>query len=76
MIFNCECYGFERAFFTLRRFFLSFAYSFYGNVDSVDYDDRNNYDDNYDDAADDGRYKKLEALKDYLKSLIEIIKNQ
>ena len=48
----------------------------YGNVDSIHYDDLDNYGDNYDDAADDGRYKKLEALKDYFKSLIEIIKNQ
>ena len=38
------------------------------------YDDLDNYDDNYDFADDE--YKKLGALENYLKSLIEIITNQ
>ena len=46
------------------------------DVDSVDYDDFDNYDDNFDHAADDDNTKKMEASKDYLKSLIEIIANQ
>ena len=36
---------------------------FHGDVDSVDYDDLDNYDDNYDEAADDDKYKKIGRIK-------------
>ena len=36
---------------------------FHGDVDSVDYDDLDNYDDNYDEAADDDKYKKTGRIK-------------
>ena len=52
---------------------------FYGGIDTVDYDDLGNYDYNYDDGDDndhDEYKKKMEALEDYLKGLIEIITNQ
>ena len=35
---------------------------FLGNADSVDYDDRDNYDDNYD-AADDDEYRKIGSIR-------------
>ena len=34
---------------------------FHGNVDSVDYDDLDNYDDNYD-FADDDEYRKIGSI--------------
>ena len=50
---------------------------FYGNVDSVDYDDVDNYNDNYGDAADDDKYRKIGSIrrlfegfnKDYFKPI-------
>ena len=48
---------------------------FRGNIESVDYEDLDNYDYNHD-FADDDEYKKLGVLEHYLKSLIEIITNQ
>ena len=48
---------------------------FHGDVDSVDYDDLDNYYDNYE-FADDDDTEKLGALEHYVKSLIEIITNQ
>ena len=48
---------------------------FQGNFDSVDYEDLDNYDNNYD-FAKMMNTEKLEALEHYLKSLIEIITNQ
>ena len=35
----------------------------YGNVDSIHYDDLDNYGDNYDDAADDDKYQKIGSIK-------------
>ena len=35
---------------------------FHGNVDSVDYDDLDNYDDNYD-FADDDEYRKIGSIR-------------
>ena len=35
---------------------------FHGDVDSVHYDDLDNYDDNYD-AVDDNQYRKIESIK-------------
>ena len=35
---------------------------FLGNADSVDYDDLDNYDDNYD-AADDDEYRKIGSIR-------------
>ena len=49
---------------------------FCGNIDSVDYEDLDNYDYNYDFADDDKYRKKLGVLKHYLKNLLEIITNQ
>ena len=48
---------------------------FHSDIDSVDYDDLDNYDDNYD-LADDDEYRKIGTLEHYLKSLIEIITSQ
>ena len=48
---------------------------FHGDIDSVDYEDLDNYDNNYD-FAKMMNTEKLEALEHYLKSLIEIITNQ
>ena len=48
---------------------------FHGDIESVDYDDLDNYDYNYD-FANDNKYRKLEALQHSLKSLKEIITNQ
>ena len=48
---------------------------FRGNIESVDYEDLDNYDYNHD-FADDDEYKKLGVLEHYLKSLTEIITNQ
>ena len=48
---------------------------FHGDIDSVDYDDLDNYDDNYD-FADDDEYRKIGSIRTLLKSLIEIITNQ
>ena len=48
---------------------------FHGDVDSVDYDDLDNYDDNYD-VADDDQYRKIGNIKKLFKGLIEIITNQ
>ena len=48
---------------------------FHGNIDSVDYEEVDNYGYNYD-FGDDVNIKKLEALEHYLKSLTEIIANQ
>ena len=45
---------------------------FHSVIDSVDYDDLDNYDDNYD-LADDDEYRKIGTLEHYLKSLIDII---
>ena len=36
---------------------------FHGNVDSVDYDDLDNYDDNYDFADDDDEYRKIGSIR-------------
>ena len=49
---------------------------FHGDIDSVYYEDLDNYDDDNYNFADDDEYRKLEALEHYLKSLIEIITNQ
>ena len=46
---------------------------FEGNIDSVDYEDIDNYDNNYDFADDE--YRKIGTLEIYLKSLTEIIIN-
>ena len=35
---------------------------FHGDIDSVDYDDLDNHDDNYD-AADDDEYRKIESIR-------------
>ena len=48
---------------------------FHGDIDSVDYEDLDNYDNNYD-FAKMMNTEKLEALEHYLKSLIKIITNQ
>ena len=48
---------------------------FHGNIDSVDYDDLDNYDYNYD-FADDDEYRKIGSIRHYLKNLLEIITNQ
>ena len=48
---------------------------FDSNIDSVDFDDLDSYDDNYYNVDDD-EYKKLKVLEHYLKSLIVIITNQ
>ena len=48
---------------------------FCGNIDSVDYEDLDNYGDNYD-FAEMINTEKLGLLEHYLKSLIEIITNQ
>ena len=48
---------------------------FHADIDSVDYEDLDNYDNNYD-FAKMMNTEKLEALEHYLKSLIEIITNQ
>ena len=48
---------------------------FHGNIDSVDYDDLDNYDCNYD-FADDDEYRKIGSIRHYLKNLLEIITNQ
>ena len=47
---------------------------FRGNIDSINYDDLDNYDYNYDFAADD-KHRKIGSIS-YLKSLIVIITNQ
>ena len=36
---------------------------FYGNVDSVDYDDLDSYDDNYDFADDDDQYRENGSVR-------------
>ena len=36
---------------------------FYGNVDSVDYDDLDSYDDSYDFADDDDQYRKKGSVR-------------
>ena len=48
---------------------------FHGNIDSIDYDDLDNYDYNYD-FADDDEYRKIGSIRHYLKNLLEIITNQ
>ena len=48
---------------------------FCGNIDSVDYEDLDNYGDNYD-FAEMINTEKLGLLEHYLKSSIEIITNQ
>ena len=48
---------------------------FHGNIDSVDYDDLDNYDYNYD-FADNDEYRKIGSIRHYLKNLLEIITNQ
>ena len=48
---------------------------FRGNIDSVDYEDLDKYDDNYD-LADDDNTEKFGVLEHYLKRLIEIITNE
>ena len=45
---------------------------FHGNIDSVDYDDLDNYDYNYD-FADDNEYRKIGSIRTLFKELIEII---
>ena len=47
----------------------------HGNIDSIDYDDLDNYDYNYD-FADDDEYRKIGSIRHYLKNLLEIITNQ
>ena len=39
---------------------------FHGDIDSVDYDDLDNYDDNYD-FADDDEYRKIGSIRRLLK---------
>ena len=48
---------------------------FDGNIDSVDYEDLDNYDYNYD-FADDDEYRKIESIRTQFKELIGIIVNQ
>ena len=48
---------------------------FHGDIESIDYDDLDKYDYNYD-FVNDNKYRKLEALQHSLKSLKEIITNQ
>ena len=48
---------------------------FHGDIDSVDYDDLDNYDNNYD-FADDDEYKKIGSIRRLFKGLIKIITNQ
>ena len=41
---------------------------FHGNIDSVDYEDLDNYDDNYD-FADDDKYRKIGSIRTLFKEL-------
>ena len=40
---------------------------FDGNIDSVDYENLDKYDDNYDFAADDDKYRKIESIRTLFK---------
>ena len=42
--------------------------NFYGNIDSVGYEDLDNYDDNYD-FVDDDEYRKIESIKTLFKEI-------
>ena len=48
---------------------------FHGNIDSVDYDDLGNYDDNYD-FADDDEYRKIGSIRTLFKENEEHEKNE
>ena len=48
---------------------------FRGNIDSVNYEDMNNYDYNYD-FADDDEYRKIGSIRTQFKELDRIIVNQ
>ena len=43
--------------------------NFYGNIDSVGYEDLDNYDDNYDFVDDDDEYRKIEIIKTLFKEI-------